>query len=188
MSVMSWPFSSPTDRSITMTRSGTPIWGAARPMPGAAYIVSTMSLTRAATEPSISVTGSDGAWSTGSPHLTISRSATVSMVFDVLASAHRRKDGVSMKTRRLLFIAIIAGAASSPLTRAQSTQSQNNPTWWDKFLFLSKNGSDPAPGASAPASVGADVDVSAECGPQSETYITLNPSRARALARGPTGL
>jgi len=89
-----------------------------------------------------------------------------------------------MKTRRLLFIAIIAGAASSPLTRAQSTQSQNNPTWWDKFLFLSKNGSDPAPGASASASVGADVDVSAECGPQSETYITLNPSRARVLAAG----
>jgi hypothetical protein len=89
-----------------------------------------------------------------------------------------------MQTRRLLFIAIIACAASSPSTRAQSTQSQNNPTWWDKFLFLSKNGSDPAPGASASASVGADVDVSAECGPQSETYIPLNPSRTRVLAAG----
>ncbi len=73
---------------MTMTRSGTPIWGAARPMPGAAYIVSTMSLTRAASEPSISFTGADGAWSTGSPHFTIGRSATVSMVFDVLTSAH----------------------------------------------------------------------------------------------------
>jgi hypothetical protein len=87
-------------------------------------------------------------------------------------------------TRRILFIAIIAWAASSPLTRAQSTQSQNNPTWWDKYLFLSKNGSDPAPGASASASVGANVDVSAECGPQSETYITLNPSRSRIMAAG----
>ena len=90
-----------------------------------------------------------------------------------------------MKTiRRLFFIAIIVGAASSPLTRAQSTQSQNNPTWWDKFLFLSKNGSDPAPGGSTSTSAGDNVDVSAECGPQSETFITLNPARPRMLAAG----
>ena len=58
-----------------------------------------------------------------------------------------------------------------------------DPTWWDKYQFLLKNGSDPSPGATASAlSVGANVDVSNECGPQSETFITINPSNPSVLA------
>jgi len=87
-------------------------------------------------------------------------------------------------TGRLLFLSIIAAIASTARTEAQTSQSQNNPTWWDKYLYLTKSGSDPSPGATASASVGGNVDVSAECGPQSETYITLNPSRPRVLAAG----
>ena len=80
----------------------------------------------------------------------------------------------------IVLFAAAATAASSTMTGAQTSQSQNNPTWWDKYLYLTKNGSDPAPGATASASVGDNVDVSVECGPQSETYITLNPSRPQA--------
>jgi hypothetical protein len=87
-------------------------------------------------------------------------------------------------TRGLVLAAILASAASAPLAGAQTTPSANNPTWWDKYLYLTKNGSDPAPGARTSASVDDNVDISAECGPQSETYVTLNPSRPRVLAAG----
>src|SRR6185295_17958657 len=70
---MSWPLSSPTERSITITRRGTPIWGAARPMPGAPYMVATMSSTRETTWPSMFLTGAEGACSTGVPYFRISR-------------------------------------------------------------------------------------------------------------------
>ncbi len=86
-------------------------------------------------------------------------------------------------SRRFILIATIA-AAWTASGAAAPTQSANNPTWWDKYLYLTKNGSDPAPGATASASVGDNVDVSVECGPQSETYITLNPARPRVLAAG----
>jgi len=89
-----------------------------------------------------------------------------------------------MKTCRLLLLCITAAIASTARAGAQTSQSQNNPTWWDKYLYLTKNGSDPAPGASSSASVGDNVDISAECGPQSETYITLSASRPRILAAG----
>jgi hypothetical protein len=60
-----------------------------------------------------------------------------------------------------------------------------NPTWWDKYQFLLKNGSDPSPGATASAlSAGTNVDISNECGPQSETFITINPSNPSVLAAG----
>src|SRR5262249_24991733 len=58
------------------------------------------------------------------------------------------------------------------------------PTWWAKYQYLSKNAADPSTGASASVSVGPNVDVSNECGPQSETFITLNPSRPSTLAAG----
>jgi hypothetical protein len=60
-----------------------------------------------------------------------------------------------------------------------------NPTWWDKYQFLLQNGSDPSPGATISAlSVGTNVDVSNECGPQSETFITIDPSNPTILAAG----
>src|SRR5687767_15549977 len=55
-------------------RWGTPTWGAARPMPGAAYMVSIMSLTSRSSSESKRVTGSAGACSGRSPYLRIGRS------------------------------------------------------------------------------------------------------------------
>src|SRR5436190_9204734 len=89
-----------------------------------------------------------------------------------------------MTVTRLVVAAILAAATSASFAGAQTTESPNNPTWWDKYLYLSKNGSDSAPGTSTSASGVDNVDVTAECGPQSETYNTLNPSRPRVLAAG----
>ncbi|TMA23640.1 MAG: hypothetical protein E6J88_12360, partial [Deltaproteobacteria bacterium] len=58
-----------------------------------------------------------------------------------------------------------------------------NPTWWDKYQYLLNNGPD-ALATTAASSSGSNVDVSNECGPQSETYIAINPSRPRQLAAG----
>jgi hypothetical protein len=83
----------------------------------------------------------------------------------------------------------------------------HNPTWWDKYQFLLKNSPDPSPGrtvsveyetalallpaasasppiASPPLAVSTNVDVSNECGPQSETFITINPANPSVLAAG----
>lgn len=64
------------------------------------------------------------------------------------------------------------------------TNNPNNPTWWNKYQFLANNGHDANQGPSHSSSVGANVDVSNECGPQSETFIAINPSNSSGLAAG----
>src|SRR5207248_3365928 len=49
---------------------------------------------------------------------------------------------------------------------------------------LAHNPPDPLPRAAAATSAGGNVDVSNECGPQSETFIAINTSRPRQLAAG----
>src|SRR5260370_18414955 len=69
------------------------------------------------------------------------------------------------------------------LADAQSQPSSNNPTWWNKYLFLSQSG--PMRGGAPTAStIFGNVDVSNECGPQTEPYITVNPHSPRTLAGG----
>jgi hypothetical protein len=60
----------------------------------------------------------------------------------------------------------------------------HNPTWWAKFQILSQNGSSPGGGPTLSSAVGANVDVSNECGPQSETFIAINPRKSSQLAAG----
>jgi len=67
--------------------------------------------------------------------------------------------------------------------RAQN-KSTHNPTWWAKYQYLSSNSSAAGRGATNSLTAGGNVDVSNECGPQSETYITLNTSRPKFLAGG----
>src|SRR5712691_10075715 len=88
-----------------------------------------------------------------------------------------------MKKTRLaeaLSLLLIPGGAAT--VSAQS--STHDPTWWEKYQFLSNNGADPGAGATSSAGFGKNVDVSNECGPQSETFITVDPSRPRVLAAG----
>src|SRR3954449_6225576 len=83
----------------------------------------------------------------------------------------------------------IAVAAATVLCLALATtalaqsNNPNKPTWWDKYQYLAANGADTCTG-DAGLKVGPNVDVSNECGPQSETYITLDPARPKMLAGG----
>src|SRR4051812_42776162 len=64
------------------------------------------------------------------------------------------------------------------------TNSPNNPTWWNKYQYLSTHPAGGNAAAGNSGSAGANVDVSNECGPQSETYITLDNSSPKNLAGG----
>ena len=84
---------------------------------------------------------------------------------------------------------LIAAVAASTLSvvfvspALAQTNNSNKPTWWDKYQYLAANGADTCTGQPG-LQVGPNVDVSNECGPQSETYITLNPARPKMLAAG----
>src|SRR5256886_733639 len=67
---------------------------------------------------------------------------------------------------------------------ALADSSTHNPTWWDKYQFMKNNGPETSAGSSQSVSFGKNVDVSNECGPQSETFITLNPAQSKMLAAG----
>src|SRR5258706_1117740 len=95
-----------------------------------------------------------------------------------------------MKTMSRLSLLLMFGLIlfslmmSTRSARVSAENSSHNPTWWDKYQFLRDNGSDPAIGNTTSTSYGGNVDVSNECGPQSETFITLNPNRPKSLAAG----
>ena len=65
-----------------------------------------------------------------------------------------------------------------------STKNSKNPLWWDKYQFLLHNGPSSGGGFTSSSTVDNNVDVSNECGPQSETFIALNPSNPTMLTGG----
>ena len=77
---------------------------------------------------------------------------------------------------------VIALFAATTATAQNKTR--KDPTWWDKYLFILNNGPIGDAGTTSSAAAGANVDVSNECGPQSETYITLNTANPKNLAGG----
>src|SRR5437762_2222280 len=60
----------------------------------------------------------------------------------------------------------------------------HNPTWWDKYEFMKNNGPDPSAGSTISLNFNGNIDISNECGPQSETFIALNPEQPKMLAAG----
>src|ERR1700693_923477 len=81
---------------------------------------------------------------------------------------------------------VMAALFSTVLVSAQNNASNSfTPRWWAKYQTLLQNGAGVAAGItnSAPV-VGTNVDVSNECGPQSETFITLNTQNASSVAGG----
>lgn len=81
---------------------------------------------------------------------------------------------------RLVIFAICVFGANA----AAQTNSSDKPTWWNKYETLVRNGATDKSGSGGSMTAGANVDVSNECGPQSETYISLNPSAPSVLAGG----
>jgi hypothetical protein len=80
-----------------------------------------------------------------------------------------------------LAAAVVLVGLSGPAF-AQTNRS-DRPTWWDKYQYLAAHGPDHCTGQASLA-VGANVNVSNECGPQSETYVTVNPAQPSMLAAG----
>jgi hypothetical protein len=85
--------------------------------------------------------------------------------------------------KRFQRVAVVS-AALLLAAPALAQRDPNNPTWWDKYTYLAKNGPLAPSGPTASLAVGANVDVSNECGPQSETYITLDTMSPSVLAGG----
>ena len=83
---------------------------------------------------------------------------------------------------RLVAVAVLSLCASASTAIGQ-TNSPDKPTWWDKYQYLATNGPDACTGQPA-IKVGPNVNVSNECGPQSETYIAINPMQPKVLAGG----
>lgn len=73
---------------------------------------------------------------------------------------------------------------SSPPPKVSAQNTAHDPTWWSKYEFIRNNGSDDAPATTTSTAFGSNVDVSSECGPQSETFITINPNKTKVLAAG----
>ena len=89
------------------------------------------------------------------------------------------------RLRKACLSILLVGAVSAFLVTASSqNNNSHNPTWWDKYQYIANNGPTDGGGATTSVSVGGNVDVSNECGPQSETFITINPSQPKALAAG----
>src|SRR5882724_10749069 len=85
--------------------------------------------------------------------------------------------GIHMPKLSLLFALMVSGSAlAAPVAK--------DPTWWDKYQFLLNNAPDPLVTVPASATTSTNVDVSNECGPQSETFIAINPRNPKQLAAG----
>jgi hypothetical protein len=67
---------------------------------------------------------------------------------------------------------------------AAQSNTPNNPSWWNKYQYLSTHTATGNGASSASVNAGTNVDVSNECGPQSETYVTVNTSKPKNLAGG----
>src|SRR2546423_6322658 len=94
-----------------------------------------------------------------------------------------------MTTKQLLIVVVVALIASTLFlsNRRASVAAQNtshDPTWWSKYEFIRDNGGDAGPLSTTSSSVGGNVDVSNECGPQSETFIAINQNKPKVLAAG----
>src|SRR5438046_8738207 len=80
--------------------------------------------------------------------------------------------------------ALLILSIGAPFSALTAGNDPNNPTWWDKYTYLAKNG--PVGDGSTTGSItsGTNVDLSNECGPQSETFITLDTRSPKHLAAG----
>src|SRR5258708_20239422 len=80
-------------------------------------------------------------------------------------------------------VALSLGISSQP-SKAKAQNNSNDPTWWSKYEFIRDNGGDASPLSTTSTTGNGNVDVSNECGPQSETFITINPNKPKRLAAG----
>src|SRR5437660_11721048 len=86
-----------------------------------------------------------------------------------------------MSTHSVMLAGALALTSIAPAFA--QTNAPGKPTWWAKYQYLAAHGPDTCAGQRG-VQVGPNVDVSNECGPQSETYIAMDPSRPNTVAAG----
>ena len=80
---------------------------------------------------------------------------------------------------------IVAPTPTHAASSNTSSSSYSQPRWWAKYQVVSAPGFKPAPaGKSSSVTVGPNVNVSHEPGPQSETSIAINPSNPQQIVGG----
>ena len=89
-----------------------------------------------------------------------------------------------MKSPKMCSLACLTCLSLLASVCAAQTNNSKNPTWWDKYQYIANNGLIAGGGATSSVSFGSNTDVSNECGPQSETFITLNTSKPKIFAGG----
>src|SRR5947207_5625716 len=94
------------------------------------------------------------------------------------------KNKVSLSILVVLGLLALSLGVSSQLPRVKAQNNSHDPTWWSKYEFIRDNGGDASPLSTTSTTVAGNVDVSNECGPQSETFITINPGKPKSLAAG----
>ena len=93
----------------------------------------------------------------------------------------KRSTCVLLALAALAVLAASGGASAGNGTTIQGAK----PTWWQKYEVVSAPGFTPARGTSSGSiNVGANVDVSNEEGPQSETSIATNPTNTSLVVAG----
>ncbi len=87
-----------------------------------------------------------------------------------------------------VFLLLFAGGAflltSAHASSATASSAYTQPTWWAKYQQLLKQTAPASASSSGSLTVGANVDVSNEDTPQSETSITINPNNPKILVGG----
>src|SRR5436190_8870718 len=84
----------------------------------------------------------------------------------------------------LLCLVALSLCMSIRPTKVSAQTSSHDPTWWSKYEFIRDNGGDASPLSTSSITVSGNVDASNECGPQSETFITINQNKPKVLAAG----
>lgn len=96
---------------------------------------------------------------------------------------HWWKQGMTLLIMLLLLLGSVAFFSSSRAHATTTSSPYSVPTWWAKYQMLLNQNASTASGSGSFA-VGANVDVSNEDTPQSETSITINPNNPQMLVAG----
>src|SRR6266571_149004 len=101
-----------------------------------------------------------------------------------VANVGRRYGFVGLALLLILCVSIaFAPTGVHARSSSSSNSSYNQPTWWAKYQRLLQ-GTSSSSSRTKPLSVGANVDMSNEDTPQSETSITVNPNNPKMLVGG----
>lgn len=93
--------------------------------------------------------------------------------------------GAGTLTLALLAITLYVVAPAHAASSNTSSSPYNAPRWWAKYQVVSAPGFKPAQaGKTSSVTVGANVNVSHEVGPQSETSIAINPRNPQQIVGG----